>query len=56
MSDRLPSLKADGHVIPRLMDVWPKLVVVEGIMGSGKSLTTLNIAHRLEASAIPASA
>ena len=41
-------------MIPRLIDVWPKLVIVEGIMGSGKSLTTLNLADRLEASGIPA--
>jgi hypothetical protein len=38
----------------RLTNVWPKLVIVEGIMGSGKSTTTRNIAHRLEASGIPA--
>ena len=41
-------------MIPRFSNVWPKLVIVEGIMGSGKSLTTLNIAHRLEAAGIPA--
>ena len=41
-------------MIPRLNNVWTKLVIVEGIMGSGKSLTTLNIAHRLEASGIAA--
>lgn len=40
-------------IVP-LNNVWPKLVIVEGIMGSGKSTTTLNIAHRLEASGIPA--
>jgi hypothetical protein len=34
----------------RLSKVWPQLVIVEGIMGSGKSTTTLDIAHRLEAS------
>lgn len=37
-----------------LSNVWPKLVIVEGIMGSGKSTATLNIARRLEASGIPA--
>jgi hypothetical protein len=42
------------YMIPRFSKVWPKLVIVEGIMGSGKSTTTLNIAHRLEASGIPA--
>jgi hypothetical protein len=40
------------YMIPRFSKVWPKLVIVEGIMGSGKSTTTLNIAHRLEASGI----
>jgi len=30
--------------------VWPRLVIVEGIMGSGKSTTTLNLAQRLETS------
>ena len=39
---------------PRLSNVWPRLVIVEGIMGSGKSTTTLSIAHRLEASGISA--
>ena len=39
---------------PRLSNVWPRLVIVEGIMGSGKSTTTRNIAHRLNASGIPA--
>ncbi len=34
--------------------VWPRLVIVEGIMGSGKSTTTLNLAQRLETSGIPA--
>lgn len=42
------------YMIPRLSNVWPKLVIVEGIMGSGKSTTVLNVAHRLEASGIPA--
>ncbi len=41
-------------MISRLSNVWPKLVIIEGIMGSGKSMTTLNIARRLEASGIPA--
>lgn len=39
---------------PQFNNVWSKLVIVEGIMGSGKSLTTLNIARRLEVSGIPA--
>ena len=42
------------YMVPPFSKVWPKLVIVEGIMGSGKSTTTLNIAHRLEASGIPA--
>lgn len=37
-----------------LSNVWPKLVIIEGIMGSGKSTATLNIAHKLETSGIPA--
>ena len=41
-------------MIARLSNVWPRLVIVEGIMGSGKSTTTLNIANRLEVSGIPA--
>jgi hypothetical protein len=41
-------------MIPRLSNVWAKLVIVEGIMGSGKSTTALGVAHRLEASGIPA--
>lgn len=41
-------------MIPQFSSVWPKLVIVEGIVGSGKSTTTLNIAHRLEVSGIPA--
>src|SRR3977135_3117019 len=41
-------------MIPRLSNVWPRLVIVEEIMGSGKSTTTQNIAHRLEACGIPA--
>jgi len=39
---------------PRLSNVWPKLVIVEGIMGSGKSTATRNIARRLEESGIAA--
>jgi len=46
--------KLGFYMIPRLSSVWPGLVIVEGIMGSGKSTTTLNIAHRLQASGIPA--
>ena len=42
-------------MIARLINVWPRLVIVEGIMGSGKSTTTLNIAIRLEVSASPQS-
>ena len=38
----------------RLSSVWPRLVIVEGIMGSGKSITTLNMAQRLNASGIAA--
>ena len=38
----------------RLSNVWPRLVIVEGIMGSGKSITTLNMAQRLNASGIAA--
>jgi hypothetical protein len=41
-------------MIPPMSNVWPKLVIVEGIMGSGKSTTVLNLADRLEASGIPA--
>lgn len=42
-------------MVPRkCSDVWPGLVIVEGIMGSGKSTTTLNVAQRLEASGIAA--
>jgi hypothetical protein len=33
----------------QLSNVWPKLVIIEGIMGSGKSTTTRAIAQRLEA-------
>src|SRR5882724_4707513 len=41
-------------MIARLSNVWPKFVIVEGIMGSGKSTTVLNIVRGLEASGIPA--
>jgi hypothetical protein len=41
-------------VIAPLTHVWPRLVIVEGIMGSGKSTTTRNIAHRLETCGIAA--
>ena len=41
-------------MVLRLSNVWPKLVIMEGIMGSGKSTTTRAVAHRLEASGIPA--
>jgi hypothetical protein len=37
-----------------LSNVWPRLVIVEGIMGSGKSTAALNIAQRLNASNIAA--
>lgn len=37
-----------------LSNVWPRLVIVEGIMGSGKSIATLDIAWRLNASDIAA--
>jgi hypothetical protein len=40
-------------MVSRLSSVWPRLVIFEGIMGSGKTTATLNIAHRLEASGIP---
>jgi hypothetical protein len=38
----------------QLGSVSPRLVIVEGIMGSGKSTTVLNLAQRLETSGIPA--
>jgi hypothetical protein len=42
-------------IVPRESSkVWPRLVIVEGIMGSGKSTNTLNIAQRLETSGIAA--
>jgi hypothetical protein len=34
-------------------NVWPRLVIIEGIMGSGKSMATLSLAQRLETSGIP---
>jgi hypothetical protein len=34
--------------------VWPRLVILEGIMGSGKSTTTRKLAHKLQARGIPA--
>lgn len=33
-----------------LSKAWPKLVILEGIMGSGKSINTLRLAERLNAS------
>jgi len=39
---------------PRLRNVWPRLVIVEGIMGSGKTTATRNIARRLEEAGIAA--
>jgi hypothetical protein len=41
-------------MIPRSNNDRRRLVIIEGIMGSGKSTTTRNIAHRLEALGIPA--
>jgi hypothetical protein len=38
----------------QLGSIWPRLVIFEGIMGSGKSLATLSLAQRLEASGIAA--
>lgn len=37
-----------------LSNIWPRLVIVEGIMGSGKSITVLRLADRLNTSGIPA--
>jgi len=37
-----------------LSNVWPGIVIVEGIMGSGKSTTVLRIADQLNASGIHA--
>jgi hypothetical protein len=37
-----------------LSNIWPGVVIVEGIMGSGKSTTVLRIADRLKASGISA--
>ena len=34
-------------------NIWPRLVIVEGIMGSGKSITVLRLADRLNASGVP---
>jgi hypothetical protein len=39
---------------PGSTSIWPRLVIVEGIMGAGKSTTTRNLALRLGASDIPA--
>jgi molybdopterin-guanine dinucleotide biosynthesis protein len=36
-------------------NIWSRLVIVEGIMGSGKSTTVLRLADRLKASGISAS-
>jgi hypothetical protein len=36
------------------MSVWSRLVIVEGIMGSGKSTTVLRIAERLQAAGVSA--
>jgi hypothetical protein len=42
-------------MVPRnCSDVWPRLVIIEGIMGSGKSTTTLNLARRLQTSGMAA--
>jgi hypothetical protein len=41
-------------MIPRSSHVPHKLVIFEGIMGSGKSMATLDLASRLEAAGIPA--
>jgi len=35
-------------------NIWSRLVIVEGIMGSGKSTTVLRIADRLRTSGVPA--
>lgn len=37
-----------------LQDVWPGIVIFEGIMGSGKSTATLHLADRLRAAGVPA--
>jgi len=34
-------------------NIWSRLVIVEGIMGSGKSTTVLRIADRLNTSGVP---
>jgi hypothetical protein len=38
----------------RLSNIWSRLVIVEGIMGSGKSTTVLRLADRLTASGVAA--
>jgi hypothetical protein len=38
----------------QLSNIWPGVVIVEGIMGSGKSTTVLRVADRLKASGISA--
>jgi hypothetical protein len=38
----------------QLGSIWPRLVIFEGIMGSGKPLATLSLAQRLETSGIAA--
>jgi hypothetical protein len=35
-----------------LCNIWPRVVIVEGIMGSGKSTTVLRIADRLKTSGV----
>ncbi len=35
-------------------DIWSRIVIVEGIMGSGKSTTVLRLADRLKASGVSA--
>jgi hypothetical protein len=37
-----------------LGDIWSRIVIVEGIMGSGKSTTVLRLADRLTTSGVPA--
>lgn len=41
-------------MIPPSSQILPKLVIVEGIMGSGKSTTVLEFAERLNAAGVPA--
>jgi hypothetical protein len=38
----------------QLGSIWPRLVIFEGIMGSGKSTATLSLAQRLESTGITA--